>query len=182
MRLLARARPGTPRRPPRRRRGSGPGRSAQVTISTPSGGSTAGASIAVRSSARRELRPISRKPRRSTQARLSSSSSATVVSSVTQPRSMHPGGELAVEGGADAGAAVLGQHERLARARPGRRVPADVGEAGTGVLAVRGTRRTTPCPRPVASSRRSRRRCRRDRAAPGRHGQPALELVRRRSP
>ena len=105
------------------------GRSAQVTISTPSGGSIAGASIAVRSSTSLEFRPTSRKPRRSTQARLSASSSATVVSSMTHPRSCDPVGELAVERRADAGAAVLGEDERLAVARARRRVPADVGEA-----------------------------------------------------
>ena len=44
------------------------GRSAQVTISIPAGAETAGASIAVRSSTSRELRPTSVKPRRRAQA------------------------------------------------------------------------------------------------------------------
>ena len=56
---------------------SAPGRSAQVTISIPSGGSTRGASIAVRSSTSNELRPTSTNPRRAAHASEAGSSSFT---------------------------------------------------------------------------------------------------------
>ena len=157
--LVARARRGTPRRPPRRGLGASSGRSAQVTISTPAGGSIAGASIAVRSSTIFEFRPTSRKPRRSTHARLSASSSATVVSSVTQPRSCTHSATSRVERrprlrhrGAP------GSTNDLAVPRARLRVPADVRERGAGILSRPSTRSATPCPRPGASSRRSRRR------------------------
>ena len=105
-----------------------------------------------------------------------------VVSSMTQPRSCTQLGDLAVERRADARPAMLGQDECLAGARPRRRVPADVGERRRRRPRRPSTRRTTPCPRPGASSRRSRRRCRHGPAGRGRAVRASARARRRRSP
>ncbi len=64
-----------------------PGRSAHGAISIPSGGAIGRSGVERRSSTRRDERPVSRKPRRPAQARLSGSSSATWLSAPTLPRS-----------------------------------------------------------------------------------------------
>ena len=86
------------------------GRCAQVTISTPSGGSTGGGSISDRCSTTPSSLRSSTNPRAWAKARLSGSLSNTGASSSRKAASDRPGRHRRVQRGADAAPPMLGKH------------------------------------------------------------------------
>ena len=112
------------------------GRSAQLTISIPGGGSTSGSSTVVRSSRIVELRPTSDHPRASNQAIDEASSSSTIPSTVWAPCAAAHSPRPLQERRADAAAAQLCGHECKRAYDPRLRMPAVDADPGPRVLAL----------------------------------------------